>query len=157
MRSFPTVIVICFFCTASAQFQGLLINEFSQSDQGSKEYIELLVAGKRTCTDSTADLRGWIVDDQNGWYGVASLTSGHYRFKDVPNWAAVPIGSIILLYNSALNGKNNSISLADDRTDANKDFIYIVPITKNILFLSFLIMVLKDVFCTKLKLSPSLS
>lgn len=131
MRQLLTAILFFFFSTVSAQFQGLIVNEFSQGDQGSREYIELLVAGKRTCSDSTADLRGWIVDDQNGWYGTASLTAGHYRFKDVFNWSAVPIGAIILLYNSAANNKNNSITLADDATDANKDFIYIVPINSS--------------------------
>lgn len=131
MRYGLTAIFLLSCIPASAQFQGVLINEFSQGDQGSKEYIELLVAGNRTCSDSTADIRGWIVDDQNGWYGTGSLTTGHYRFKDVPNWAAVPIGSIILLYNSAANNKNNSITLPDDVTDANKDFIYVVPINSS--------------------------
>jgi hypothetical protein len=85
MRQLLTAIFIFFYSTASAQFQGLIINEFSQGDQGSKEYIELLVLGKRTCNDSTADIRGWIVDDQNGWYGTSSLTQGHYRFNYVKN------------------------------------------------------------------------
>ncbi|MDB5205835.1 MAG: type sorting protein [Flavisolibacter sp.] len=124
-------IFLLLYIPVAAQFQGLLVNEFSQGDQGSKEYIELLVSGKRTCNDSTADIRGWIVDDQNGWYGTVSLTQGHYRFSDILNWAAVPIGSLILLYNSAANGKNNSITLSDDPTDANKDFIYVVPINSS--------------------------
>jgi gliding motility-associated-like protein len=131
MRYGIITILIFFSLPVFAQFQGLVINEFSQGDQGSKEYIELLVAGKRTCSDSTADIRGWVVDDQNGWYGTTSLTTGHYRFKDVSNWTAVPIGSIILLYNSAANGINNSILLPDDPTDANKDLIYVVPINSN--------------------------
>ncbi len=131
MRRLLTVISLLLCTTVSAQFQALIVNEFSQGDQGSREYIELLVVGKRTCTDSVVDLRNWIVDDQSGWFGTGSITAGHYRLRDVPNWSAVPFGSIILLYNSASNGKNLSITLSDDPTDANKDLMYIVPINAN--------------------------
>ncbi len=109
--------------TSNAQ---LIINEFSQGNQGTREYMELLVVGTRTCTDSTADLRGWLVDDNSGWFGTAGIASGHIRFKNVANWAAVPYGSIILIYNPA--DKNTSITQADDPTDANNDYVYIVPI-----------------------------
>lgn len=122
-----TVFVLTLFCaTGQAQFQGLIVNEFSQGNSGNREYIEILVVGTRSCTDSTADIRGWILDDQNGWYGTSSSTPGHYRFKDDLNWAAVPFGSIILLYNA--NDKNTSITLADDPTDVNGDLAYIVPV-----------------------------
>ena len=91
MRRLLTAIALSVFALgAQAQFQGLIVNEFSQGDQGSREYIELLVVGTRTCTDSTTDLRGWIFDDQNGWYGIGSITAGHYRFANVSSWAAVP-------------------------------------------------------------------
>lgn len=116
---------------AQAQFQGLVVNEFSQGNGGNREYIELLVVGNRTCTDSTADIRGWIFDDQNGWYGNSNGTPGHYRFKNDPNWASVPYGSIILVYNAA--DKNSSITLADDPTDANHDYAYIVAIGSSLI------------------------
>jgi gliding motility-associated-like protein len=119
-----------FVCSrAGAQFQGLIVNEFSQGNTGNREYIEIVVVGNRTCTDSTADIRGWIFDDQNGWYGNNNSTQGHYRFRDVTNWSRVPFGSIILLYNSA--DKNLSITLPDDPTDANGDLAYIVPINSS--------------------------
>lgn len=132
MRLFLTAILFFSILPRGyGQFQGLVVNEFSQGDRGVREYIELLVMGRRTCTDSTADLRGWIVDDQNGWYGNGSLTKGHYRFANVANWAAVPIGSIVLLYNSASGEKNLSIALPDDPTDADRDLVYVVPINSN--------------------------
>ena len=102
MRQLLTAVLFSFIAIgARAQFQGLIVNEFSQGDQLSREYIELLVVGTRTCTDSTADLRNWIFDDQNGWYGAGNISTGHYRFANVANWAAVPYGSLILFYNSA--------------------------------------------------------
>src|SRR5829696_3403206 len=112
MRYLTVLISLVVSITAQAQFQGLVVNEFSQGNTGNREYIEIVVVGNRTCTDSTADIRGWIFDDQNGWYGTSNSSQGHYRFKDVPNWSKVPFGSIILIYNSA--DKNTSISLADD-------------------------------------------
>lgn len=123
-----TVLFVFSSFTAQSQFLGLIVNEFSQGNTGSREYIEVLVLGKRTCTDTTADLRGWMFDDQNGWYGNGSLTQGHYRFKNVQAWSAVPIGSIILFYNAAANSKNTSITIADDPYDFNKDLVYVVPI-----------------------------
>jgi len=126
MRWLLTALASFFFFLSQAQFSGLVVNEFSQGDAGNREYIELLVYGTRTCTDSTADLRGWIVDDQNGWYGITSASPGHYRFSNNIQWAAVPIGSVILLYNAA--DKNAAITVADDPSDSNHDYIYIVPV-----------------------------
>ena len=103
----------------------LIINEFSQGASGNKEYIELVVVGTKTCTDSTADIRGWIVDDQNGWYAAGNISAGSWRFANVANWAAVPYGSIIVLYNQA---DTNPLVPADDPTDANHDYVYILPL-----------------------------
>jgi len=126
-------VFLCFLFSigTKAQFHGMIVNEFSQGDFGNREYIELLVAGQRTCKDSTADLRGWIFDDQNGWYGTTNSAAGHYRFKDNPNWARVPFGSIILIYNPASGEKNRSITLPDDPTDNNGDLTYVVPINSS--------------------------
>ena len=131
MRRLLTAFCLLLSSMTMAQFQGLIVNEFSQGNSGNREYIELLVVGNRTCTDSTADLRGWIFDDQNGWYGTTNGTQGHYRFKDDPNWASVPFGSIILVYNAS--DKNTSITLADDVSDSNKDYRYIVPIGSSVM------------------------
>jgi len=109
--------------------QQLVLNEFSQGSSGTKEYIELVVVGNKSCTDSCMDLRGWIIDDHNGWYGASTgmgIATGCLRLAaNAPSWQCVPYGSVILIYNNG--DKNASISLADDPTDANKDNIYIVP------------------------------
>ena len=118
MRYLLTAIFFLLVSSVFGQFTGLIINEFSQGNTGSREYIELLVVGKRTCNDSTADIRGWIIDDQNGWYGTTNVADGHYRFRDIPEWSAIPFGSIILLYNSATGQKNLSITAVDDLTSS---------------------------------------
>lgn len=105
----------------------LVINEVSQGTSGNKEYVELVVTGIRTCTDTAADIRGWIIDDNGGWFGSSAISQGCYRFANVPAWSHVPFGSIILFYNDG--DKNGLITQADDVTDANGDGVYIVPVT----------------------------
>ncbi len=111
---------------SSVSAQHLAVNEFSRGDAGAREYIELVVAGNRTCAgDSCLDIRGWIIDDINGWCGAGAgqgIATGHMRFSNDPNWSCVPYGSIILLYNSG--DVNTSIALANDPTDANNDNVY---------------------------------
>lgn len=124
-------LIICLGClynNAAAQFS-LVVNELSQGTGGSKEFIELVVVGTRTCTDSTADIRNWIFDDHNGWYAGANsgIATGHYRFSNSSNWQHVPYGSVILIYNNA--DRNLKIATAnDDATDANHDYVYQLPI-----------------------------
>jgi len=124
----------CLFVVNQARAQ-LIINEFSQGNSGSREYIELVVAGTRNCSgDSCMDIRGWIIDDNNGWCGAGGgqgIAIGHMRFTNDPNWSCVPYGSIILLYNSG--DKNLQIIQTDDPTDANNDHVYIVPSTSTLL------------------------
>ncbi len=127
MRSVFIVLFLLLFSYTIASAQ-LVINEVSQGVNGTKEYAELVVTGTRTCTDSCADLRGWVIDDNNGWLGSGSsqgIATGCMRFSNDNNWACVPYGSIILIYNDG--DKNTSITLPDDPTDANKDYVYIVP------------------------------
>jgi gliding motility-associated-like protein len=108
----------------------LLVNEFSQGLSGSKEYIEFVVKGQRLCNDSCTDIRGWIFDDNNGWYGAGASSIGFYRFKDDPAWAFVPYGSIIVVYNPA---DINIHVPADDPTDVNADHIYILPVNSSLI------------------------
>ncbi|RYY89925.1 MAG: hypothetical protein EOO15_04745, partial [Chitinophagaceae bacterium] len=117
-----------FFAARSQTLPGLLLNEVSQGRTSTQEeFFEFVVAGNRTCTDSTLDLRGWIFDDNNGWIasGVGTgIATGAMRFANVANWAKVPYGSIIVVYNDA--DKNTSITMADDPTDANHDYVYVL-------------------------------
>jgi hypothetical protein len=115
--------------------QGIIVNEFSNGNSGSKEYMEFLVVGT-PCT--AVDLRGWIFDDNNGpddgicdGFSIedcnAGIAGGHVRFANIARWSSVPVGSLILIYNSS--DKNTSITLVDDPSDSNNDLVYVLPIT----------------------------
>ncbi|WP_165917267.1 gliding motility-associated C-terminal domain-containing protein [Flaviaesturariibacter aridisoli] len=123
------------FAAGAQTLPGLVLNELSQGQTSSqKEYFEFVVAGTRTCTDSTLDLRGWIFDDNNGWIATGSgtgIAAGAMRFANVANWAAVPYGSVILIYSDI--EKNNSITLPDDPTDANHDYVYVLKANSTLL------------------------
>ena len=108
---------------------GLIINEWSNGPAGSQEYYEFVVAGQ--CGE-LVDIRGYILDDNNGTFttpasysGTASgIAPGHFRFAFVAQWASIPVGSLILIYNA---NDPNTVLPADDPTDANNDSLYVVP------------------------------
>ncbi len=101
----------------------LLINEFSNGPAGNEEYYELLVVGK--CGD-TVDLRGYILDDNNGEFGSEGLSPGHLKLSNHAQWSKVAVGSIIVIYYA--NDKNSKIP-QDDPTDSDLDNVYIIPHT----------------------------
>lgn len=112
---------------ANGQGPGAIINEVSNGPSGAQEYIELLVVdgGSGACT---VDLRGFIVDDNNGDFScgpraTAGIAQGHLRFSVTGPWSAVPVGALIVLYNGA---DRNPLIPADDPTDANGDTVYIL-------------------------------
>lgn len=114
----------------------LIVNEISNGPSIGKEFIELVVVKKgKGC--SPVDLRGYIIDDNNGDFSVdvhgtsSGLTPGHFRFSNSTAWQSVPVGSIILIYNG--DDKNPSIQLADDPTDADNDNVYVLPSSSNLL------------------------
>ena len=113
--------------------QGIIMNEASNGSSGSQEFFELVVVGATPTTScASMDLREWIFDDNNGDFsgGASSgegIATGHARFRNVPAWASIPVGSIILLFNPL--DKNTNISLADDPYDANNDSIYVIPLS----------------------------
>lgn len=142
MLFMPFVVGSLGFSNAFAQGieQGLIVNEFSNGPpsggpaggNGAMEYMELLVVG---CPGQTVDIRNWIFDDNNGDFsgGLGSgkgIAPGHSRFTNAAQWAAVPVGSLILIYNS---GDKNPLVPADDPTDANADYIYILSHNNNTL------------------------
>ena len=125
--------ILALFVASFSKAQ-LVINEVSQGTSGNKEYIELVVKGTRSCTDTAADLRGWIIDDNSGWYGTGAISQGCYRLANIPSWSHVPYGSIILIYNDG--DKNGLITQPDDPTDADNNGVYIVPITAAVIELN---------------------
>lgn len=108
----------------------LQVNEISNGPSNGQEFIEL-VAIKAGNQCEAVDIRGFVIDDNNGDFSInkggsaAGVAPGHFRFSQSPVWESVPVGSIILLYNSA--AKNPAIQLPDDPTDANNDKVYIIP------------------------------
>jgi len=101
-----------------------VINEFSNGPSGAKEFVEIVAVGP---PGGFVDLRGWIFDDNSGFYGCGSgqgIASGYVRFDSVATWACVPSGSIILLYNGG--DVHPAITLPDDPTDANNDKVYVI-------------------------------
>lgn len=115
--------ILCFLLlTALPASAQLVINEFSNGTTGSEEYVELLVVGTPTCTNSCVDLRGWIIDDNNGDFGPTGIAPGHMRFAQSPVWECVTIGTIIVIYN---NAERNAAIPPDNLTGAN--CVFIVP------------------------------
>lgn len=114
----------------------LIINEISNGPSIGKEFIELVVLKKgKNC--NPIDLRGYIIDDNNGDFSVdvqgaaSGVTPGHFRFSNSTAWKSVPVGSIILIYNG--DDKNASIQVADDPTDADNDKVYVLPSSSDLL------------------------
>lgn len=95
------------FALTTLSAQTLIINEVSQGESGNKEYIELIVvdsAANYNCaitTPPTIDIRHWIIDDNSGHHGASGIAPGAVRFSNDITWSAVPLGTIILLYNPA--------------------------------------------------------
>lgn len=72
----------------------VVINEFGQGVAGSGEWVELLVVGTGTC--STVDLRGYRLLDREGYLALSFPT--RVVFRSVGAWAAVPAGTLIVIY-----------------------------------------------------------
>lgn len=131
-----TVLVISFVSQLFAQSPSLVINEVSNGISGNKEYIELLVVGPpaQPCeAPATLDIRGWIIDDNNGFLGTGSgngIASGAFRFKNDPFWANVPVGTLILLYNQ--DDYETSL-IANDLSMTDGNCTVVVPHNSNLL------------------------
>ena len=84
--------------------QTLIINEFSNGPSGVQEYVELIVidtsSASVTC-NPCIDIRGWIIDDNNGYHGSSGIASGCNRFSNNIFWSCIPLGTIITVYNGA--------------------------------------------------------
>ena len=124
--------------THTLHAQQLVINEVSQGSNGD-EYIELLVVGEDATNNPDCvpclDIRGWVIDDNNGDFfsntgGSQYVSTGALRFANDDNWACVPNGSLIVIYNE--ENPNFSI-MADDPTDNNKDYVYILQGSSSLL------------------------
>ncbi|MDC0460305.1 hypothetical protein OAM07_06070, partial [Crocinitomicaceae bacterium] len=123
--------------TSTIYSQTLSINEFSNGPSGSKEYIEFIVidtGATYDCVNLTipcVDIRGWIIDDNNGYHGVNGVAGGCNRFSNDPFWSCVPVGTIITVY----NGSDPNPSLpADDLSFSDGNCSLVLPIENTTLF-----------------------
>ncbi len=121
-------------CLPSLPATGLIINEWSNGPSGNQEYYEFVVAGE--CGE-TVDIREYILDDNNATFttpadydGTASgIAPGHFRFTNDAQWANIPVGSVIVIYNA---DDPNADLPADDPTDSDNDSLYVVPHTSTL-------------------------
>lgn len=109
-------------------YTGVVLNEFSNGPTGSQEFYELIVVGP---CGTNVDISGYILDDNNGDFGPTSISSGHLKFNNHPQWTNIPVGSIIVIYN---NSAQNPTIPPDDVTDSNNDSIYILPFNNTTYF-----------------------
>lgn len=133
MRTFY-LLLFAILCGITSRAQQLMINEISQGT-AAKEYVEFVVVGTPSCLSPapTSDLRGIVIDDNNGDFQPGSGTGiaiGAVRFANIPFWSAIPQGTLILIYNES--DINPAIPPIDQSmTDGNCRLI--LPINSNLL------------------------
>ncbi len=120
-------LVTCSFTNA----QTVIINEVSNGPAGNQEYMELVVVPDGPfdpCLPPPClDLRGWIIDDNNGYHGAGGVAPGAARFADHPLWTCVPIGTIILIYNG---GDPNGSLPPDDLSLSDGNCGIVLPVSQ---------------------------
>lgn len=135
MRSAKKLFLLTFtLLSLSALSQTLSINEFSNGPSGTQEYVELLVIDTSTnnsnCS-SCIDIRGWIIDDNNGFHGAGGVASGCNRFSNDIFWSCIPLGTSITIY----NGTDPNVDLPVNDLDINDGNCNLVmPIENNTFF-----------------------
>jgi gliding motility-associated-like protein len=127
---FSIVSLLCF----SSQAQQLIINEVSQG-ANAKEYVEFVVIGTPTCQTPVPciDLRGVIIDDNNGFFapgGGTGIASGAIRFANISFWSCVPQGTYIVVYNES---DVNGALPPDDVNLSDGNCRLIIPANSNLL------------------------
>lgn len=127
--SFLGIILVNMLSAFAANAQGLLLNEVSNGATGTnQEFVEMIVMGDPLAPLAPVDLRGWILDDNNGSFLPANgVAPGHFRIStSCTALSTITPGSIIVVYNAA---DRNPALPADDLTDSNGDKVYIIPHT----------------------------
>lgn len=123
---------------------------FGDTDENNHKIHELFVYGDGTC-GGTTDLRGFIIDDNNGDLippaekisngSLVNANAGYFQFSNIESWAEVPNGSFITIYDSGYTFDEKtkekiyyypSLVAQEDPTDINNDFKYIVGIQSNV-------------------------
>ncbi|MBL4706775.1 MAG: hypothetical protein JKY54_19755, partial [Flavobacteriales bacterium] len=114
--------------------QTLIVNEVSQGPSGAKEYVEFLVAGTPGCGTNCMDLRGWIIDDNNGTYASGTgtgIATGAIRFDPANTfWECIPYGTLIVIYNES---DPNPDLPVDDASLVDGNCILVIPANSSLL------------------------
>lgn len=126
-----SLLLVLFFVGPHFQSNGqqLLINEVSQGP-GAKEYVEFVVVGTPTCQTPVPcmDLRGMVIDDNNGDFGSGSgtgIAQGAVRFANISFWSCVPQGTLIVIYD---NTDINPLMPAQDISLTDGNCRLVIPI-----------------------------
>lgn len=132
--SFVFALLGCFLSNTLTA-QQLLINEVSQGPSGAKEYVEFIVAGTPTCTTPVPclDMRGIVIDDNNGYFAAGSGTgtaTGAIRFSNTAFWSCIPQGTIIVIYN---NTDMHPAMPAQDASMTDGNCRLVLPANSNLL------------------------
>ena len=136
---FQLLAIITLFIFSFSFGQTIIINEVSQGESGSKEYVEFVVIDSNPTIDCSTlepacvNIQGWIFDDNSGYHGTTGIAGGAVRFSYDPLWECIPLGTIILIYNDA--DANPEIP-SDDLTMSDGNCRIIAPISNTSLFQS---------------------
>ncbi len=99
-----------------------------------QEYIELIVIDTSSQSFSCSpciDIRGWIIDDNNGYHGSSGIASGCNRFSNDAFWSCIPLGTMITVY----NGVEINVDMPTDDLNINDgNCRLVVPIENSTLF-----------------------
>lgn len=134
MRSLHVIASLVVLISFQSYSQQLIINEVSQGS-GSQEYVELLIVGNPSCQTPVPcmDLRGVVLDDNNGYFATGSgtgIATGAVRFANNSFWSCIPQGTLIVIYNDS----DRNVAIPPDdliMTDGNCRLI--IPVSSNLL------------------------
>ena len=114
--------------------QTLVINEFSNGPSGVQEYLELIAIDTSLVPNACSpciDIRGWIIDDNNGYHGSSGIASGCNRFSNDAFWSCIPLGTMITVY----NGAEINVDMPPDDLNINDgNCRLVIPIENTVLF-----------------------
>ncbi|WP_343603909.1 gliding motility-associated C-terminal domain-containing protein [Fluviicola sp.] len=133
MRLFGVLVSFFIVFSSRSYSQQLIINEVSQGT-GSAEYVELLVIGTPSCQTPTPcmDLRGIVLDDNNGYFAAGSgtgIAQGAIRFANNTFWSCIPQGTMIVIYNES---DRNSAIPPDDLSMTDGNCRLIIPVSSTL-------------------------
>ena len=135
MNSAYVRLLVLLLLSFGSNAQQLFVNEISQGTSGAKEYVEFVVVGNATCQTPvpTIDLRGVVIDDNNGLFATGSgtgIASGAVRFANNVFWSAIPQGTIIVVYN---NSDINPLLPPNDASMTDNNCRLVLPANSSLL------------------------